>query len=287
MTDYPHVYTGIYIEKDDGEGRMELPCSRFPYGELHVTVPEKFEHGEVELTVIWDGPETLEALLLASNALAYMDNTINNITIPYMPYSRQDRVVHKGEAFSIQTFGSLLKGIHVNHDIVTFDLHSVACQQCLPESIRNVQLSSQRLFDWQDNYDFFVFPDKGAVSRYSDIVDDERYLAYNKTRDEHGSIDLELDSSRSTIHNKLSNIPNPRILVVDDLCDGGGTFVELRHQLSYIIDPEQVDLYVTHMRTMSKDIWHNYAKVMSSNSFLHDDSKPLTATIEWSEYNVS
>jgi len=85
--------------------------------------------------------------------------------------------------------------------------------------------------------DLIVFPDKGAMERYKDIqcISGLNTLFFEKVRDQQtGNITSLRPSKEIPSHNTA--------LVIDDICDGGRTFVEV----AKFLDGSVKHLYVSH-----------------------------------------
>lgn len=154
------------------------------------------------------------------------------LTIPYFPYARQDKHVSNNTTFARVTFEKLLKFLDFDY-VVAFDLHSPS--RCVvSHSPFNEVLEVIRKI----NSDMIVFPDKGAETKYLPIfasyIDS---ISANKIRNqETGEIThLELNG----------NCEGKKCLIVDDICDGGMTFIKLS-ELLFKNGASEVNLYVSH-----------------------------------------
>lgn len=145
------------------------------------------------------------------------------LTMPYVPYARQDRVCNAGEAFGIKVFANIINSLGLNR-VHVIDPHS----SVTPDLINNCVATplSELLDDFGSEYwDFVVVaPDAGAVKRAEGVAKHLNCpIVYaEKTRDQltgritGGRLDLAgVDCSGKDL------------LVVDDICDGGRTFVAL------------------------------------------------------------
>lgn len=279
MSKYPHVPTGVYLDYRDGEGWFEVPASRFPYGELHVQLPPSTVTTDIDMLLIWKGPETLESFILTASAIRNAGCSVASLQLPYMCYSRQDRVTGQGTAFSMEAFAEVVKMVSPK-SVHTFDLHNPTCRTLFePLPFFDTSLVAKFLERKHTEYDYIVFPDAGAYVRYMDVTLANKVLVYKKERqDDDVAIMLDVTPENFNEH----DLGDCKILVVDDLCDGGKTFTTVQDELIGVFPYDTVvDLYVTHMKRASDELTECFHTVMSSNSLWHDKTKPLTATIEW------
>jgi ribose-phosphate pyrophosphokinase len=148
--------------------------------------------------------------------------------------------------------------------VTTWDVHSGVAATCFEDhgiEFQNVQVdffinrfANKGLFDGTLENLVVVAPDKGAVARanlaaktlgVTDVVYGE------KVRDpENGEILgllLKRELPDGTVSSDIKDlaVEGKRVLIVDDICDGGRTFIELAKSLkSYHVST--IDLYVTH-----------------------------------------
>lgn len=166
--------------------------------------------------------------------------------MPYLPYARQDKFIHNNECFALRAFGNLLNSLEFDR-VSSFDAHSDVAGRVIKNfhSVSADALIKQLVKD----YDTVCYPDLGAQSRYRmdnlcnpiintrNQVANKQFLIGGKVRDQ--------STGRITSY-KLNREPveDEKVLVVDDLCDGGATFVLLGQELQkYHV---QADLYVSH-----------------------------------------
>ena len=239
----------------------------FPGGEIQVKIDTNFtENGKYQLehiavtANIFDSEGIIE-LLLVANAIkeAYGDGPLW-LTLPYFPYSRQDRVCSPGEAFSFKVVHDLL--LQYFDNITTYDLHNPRALLPKRYGLKSGKFDSEsRIINYpasifirklrlEGQYDFVVAPDKGAKERADGVA---KYLnipviTAEKVRD---------PNTGHITHTAIPTTSNIRyhskFLIVDDICDGGRTFVELakvlhERQGNELVDLPRstIDLYVTH-----------------------------------------
>jgi ribose-phosphate pyrophosphokinase len=158
------------------------------------------------------------------------------LVMKYFPYSRQDRRCHNGEGHSLKMVAKWINSLSFDK-VVTWDAHSSVLDAC----VDNLEERKQ----WQcamtlPRYDVLIAPDAGASKKIAAHrqVEEEfvPYLVAEKTRED-GTVKLKLPAF---------DFVGKRACVVDDLCDGGATFLAVAEALKGIDGPKQLDLYVTH-----------------------------------------
>ena len=182
-------------------------------------------------------------LLLVDELLARLHRGgRRTLVIPYFPYARQDRVMQPCEAFSLKAVARLINGLGFD-EVVTCDPHS----DVTPALVENIRVIPQeRLIAVPPEMlktfrPVIVAPDAGAAKKASRVAQGFglSMVTASKVRDvQTGQITrTELQSSAA-----LAGVD---VLIVDDICDGGRTFIELAKALRER-GAARVFLYVTH-----------------------------------------
>lgn len=231
------------------EDCINLPykLTQFSAGELHPKIQDYATTGNIEsisIKPITYNPTFIVELSLLVNAIRYefhMSIPID-LDLPYVPYSRQDRVCAQGDAFGLKVFADQINALNFN-SVVIFDAHSdvapALINNCIHREAKDLFILNSRFLD---NYSHLVSPDAGAYKKVNSIalIADLPVIPALKTRD--------------TTTGRLSNtvlvaedVENPsRLLVIDDLCDEGYTFILLGRELRKVFPDIPIDLYVSH-----------------------------------------
>ena len=165
-----------------------------------------------------------------------------DLTYPYFPYARQDRIIKEQEPFSLKIFCELLNSQNFN-SVTVYDPHS----DVTPALIKNCKVIHQwhiansiiprELLD--DPNVIFVSPDAGAYKKVSKLItNDYRIAIGTKVRGSKGDI------IKTELYSPV-DLKGKTCVVVDDICDGGRTFIELGKVLKHK-GAEKLHLYITH-----------------------------------------
>lgn len=179
------------------------------------------------------------------NALGGFYGVIDhNLILQYLPYARHDRRFSEGNNFGLQNFLYMLD--YIGFDNVTlYDPHSnVFKDNFFQKTEVRTQLdcfksAQSNYYKLKTKWDYVIAPDKGAVEKAKTLAD---YL---------GLPLVVCTKDRDPLTGKLSNPVvngevNGKCLIVDDIFDGGYTFLQLGMELKRV-GATQVDLYVTHL----------------------------------------
>lgn len=272
-----------------GSSTISVNVMKFPGGEVGVSVnqpnhPEyhSFAYGEIYATI--RSSDDLMALLLATDALkrAYV-GTKWTLNLPYVPYARQDRVCNPGEALSIKVMADLINAQGYSK-VRILDPHSAVT----PALINNCVVIDQSVIfaraevklDWSDIT--IVAPDQGATKKCEEFakrVGALEVITCQKTRElSTGKIESITFSGNPVFDNK-------RVVVLDDICDGGRTFIELANlieQHTIEFTPARMELMVTHgIFSKGVDVLTPYYDMIYTTDSFCDKEHPKLKVIEF------
>lgn len=250
-------------------GRLgEIPIKEwmFPCGESGIKIETNaftfIEDKDYTIQLMWEGDSDLLKLAQLVDALRVERAGRITLSIPYFPYSRQDRRCSRGEGHSLKVVASFINSLGF-HNVRTLDGHSTVLEAVvdrltvIPQGIcaHNLPL-----------HDILVAPDAGAskkVITHSQVWQDETdILQGEKTRHPDGSMTVNVPGAAA--------IRGKKVCVVDDLCDGGKTFIELAQAL-LPYEPSVLNLYVTH-GFFTKGV--NVLKPFYHNVYVHNLMRP-------------
>lgn len=210
------------------ENEIEFQNFIFSGGEPHIKIKSNFDVNQpVMITHRINSFNDFGLLLLTVDALRRMNVKIINAFVPYFPAARQDRIMIPGEPLSVKVYANIINSLGLNK-VIIFDPHS----EVTPALLNNVEVIY--------NYQFIeevikkistevklISPDGGALKKIYKVSE---YL---------GGIDVvECSKSRDVKTGKLfgfkvynDDLQGADCLIVDDICDGGGTFIGLAEAL--------------------------------------------------------
>ena len=220
----------------------------FNGGEEHVkiTKPQIATQSIVIETLITSSQDLIRLILL-KDAVDEINvyNVKAKLKMPYAPYARQDRRCDTGEAFSLKVVARLINGMGFD-EVVIVDPHS----DVTPALIDNVRVISQDTIAFTDlqhsdcdiwNKDVILCaPDGGALKKTFKLgmALGCPVISAEKIRDmSNGKI------IRTEVHS--DDLTGKIVWMIDDICDGGMTFIKLAETLK-AKGTKEVNLWVTH-----------------------------------------
>ena len=206
---------------------VEYQAFSFSGGEPHIKISPDTIAEQVMITHRVCSFNEFGLLLIAVDALKRLDVKHIEVFMPYFPAARQDRVMVEGESLSVKVYADILNNMGLAK-VHVYDPHSDVTPALLNNSktINNHSLVRQVVS--QINKDMYIVsPDGGALKKIHKLA------AHLQDYDV-----VECGKSRDVKTGKLSGFTVPlddlnarACLIVDDICDGGGTFMGLAEEL--------------------------------------------------------
>ncbi len=193
------------------------------------------------------------------------------LLLPYLPAARSDR----GEPTGAIVYADLVKSMNPQQ-VIGIDPHSDKIELFLGPKLTSIPptaLIERVLRETGDTYDAVIAPDHGAVPRARAVADALMVplVIADKKRDfETGKIEgITIDGVE----------PDKRYLVVDDICDGGGTFRGLAAATE--LERDRLGLWVTHgiFSGVAHELKKDYAHIYTTDSHPGHGSLAVKATV--------
>lgn len=228
---------------------IEVEFGQYPNGETLITgdkMPRRdFQPDWVEFA--YQSDADLVRLLFVKRYLDAKTTTATNLHVRYMPYSRMDRA--EGEAvFTLRHVAGFINDLGFDRVMVDEPHSDVTCAvldraeaqyptiDLLPQVLDRIGFDLTR--DW------LFFPDAGAQKRYAKLTGYQSAVGFKHRDFATGKLTGHLTVAFSSFE-----CPNydgtEKVLILDDLCSYGGTFVMASERLREMGWAE-VYLFVTH-----------------------------------------
>lgn len=221
-----------------------LPTTRFPDNTSQVWKLENFQdlQKRTYCKIEWDYTHEAELIEIAMlKDLLDKEEIVSHLHIKYLPYGRQDKEVANDATFALRSFAKLLNSLAFNR-VVIMDPHSLIALELIRNS-RAEYPHEQIQYLIQNNYcDLACYPDKGARAKYEEVYRSEIGTAFvygEKVRDQLTGNILKYDLIGG------DRVKGQKVLIIDDICDGGMTFKILAKDLLEA-GAAEVNLFVTH-----------------------------------------
>lgn len=201
-----------------------------------VKLGEGFDPTRVHTMVLRHSSTTeFFAAMSLVDSISARGGKVETLVLPYIPGARQDRVNPTGDVlYASRTFANMINAMDFSR-VIVLDPHSPVAPSMINRCIE-YPLSEVAECVWK-GYTGVIAPDKGAKARaeiFAAALGKPIFYA-SKNR----------DVSTGQLSGFSVDVPaGGHYLVVDDICDGGGTFVGLAEKIAE--NGAFADMYVTH-----------------------------------------
>ena len=221
-------------------GQQKVDCGIFD-----IIVSLHFGGKDIVSDALFSINDDILALAFTVDALKYQYPMANlHLDMPYVPYARQDRICNEGDSFQLKVVAKMINDMAFA-TITSVDPHSSVSAGVLDNfySVDQFDVFSKIKSNWSDVY--IVAPDQGAVKKSEDFaksVNAAGVITCSKVRDMSTGKIIGLRIIDEVDH-------GVNLFVLDDLCDGGRTFIEVAkalHAKCHWGKIAQLELAVTH-----------------------------------------
>jgi ribose-phosphate pyrophosphokinase len=264
----------------------DIELTHFPDGQPHIKVGIPFgkrcmtNPGVVDVSCRIRNPEELFKLLML-NEVILANNYVARLHIRYLMGARMDRAIGSTQPFTLKTVCETLNCMLPDSPISVFCPHSDAVSLLLKNYKQD--LNTETLFYVKTFEDIIeldkdgftlVLPDAGAGKRWYNNFDSvtSNYLNLRSSYLYNYNIDIvECSKKRDMQTGKLSSFRvfhevKKHCVILDDLCDGGRTFIGLAEELRKG-GAETVDLVVCHAIFSHGQELEGIDKIYTTNSY--------------------
>lgn len=226
----------------------EIVITKFPnmeslidFSQINTSIGDK---RPMNVTLIFEDNEDLINLMFVKKHLDQIFKNIDKLlVIRYMPYSRMDRQINNF-AFTLKYISEFINYLDFN-EVYVHEPHSDVTPALLNNctyvltSVRIVEEAMDEISFNKDN-DYILFPDAGAQKKYIDMFKGFKTIIGFKHRN------LQTGNIESFDVLCDNDLDGAKVLIIDDLCSRGGTFLATANALQ---DKNAGDIYlaVTHL----------------------------------------
>jgi ribose-phosphate pyrophosphokinase len=221
---------------------IHINKTTFSGGELHIRINPNGVSNDNKIKAYLYSSDAIMQLLLVVDAIYRIKPAANiDLVIPYFPYARQDRVCNRGEPFSLKLMTRLINDLNCR-SVTIYDPHSKITTDNLNncKAVTLEKLIPTFLTDKIKEEDaVLVSPDKGSKEKVQKLASNIgcQFISADKVRD--------VSTGRITSMSVRGVIKDKNYFIIDDICDGGATFIELAKLLKNK-GANELYLYVTH-----------------------------------------
>jgi ribose-phosphate pyrophosphokinase len=219
--------------------RQNIDVITFPDGQTHVRLKQnegrhRFLTWDVNCSITT--PEDLFLLQQTVNAIEKQFGKKGILTIPYLMGARFDRVMQPGDSFDLEVVANVINSLNFT-EVRLLDVHSEIATALIKN---NTNTTNQALVEkYKKPNSILICPDTGASKKI------DNYFKWNNNLVDVVICTKKRDLSNGKITLKVlepEKCLDKDCVIIDDLCDGGGTFLAIASQ----IQDKTLTLIVTH-----------------------------------------
>lgn len=219
----------------------EIVFDKYPNGETmapgaainHAAASARGVYKNVKVTFKYETDQDLINLMFVRK---HLGQQLVDLHISYMPYSRMDRAGDVG-VFTLKTVCELINSLDF-HTVIVQEPHSDVTPAlldrcaCLYPTIALLPVVVAKI-GFDRVWDYLFFPDAGAQKRYASVTGYKTAVGYKQRDFGTGQLlgKMETHGFTADPYTRGFVASNTEVLIVDDLCSKGGTFIMAVHAL--------------------------------------------------------
>lgn len=237
----------VLYERNQRLWAVPQKCFFFmPGGEPHAAIdPSLTRDRNITIDLRFRSAEEFLLMIWAAHAIKESKPAFLSIFLPYVPGGRQDRP-ESGIAFSLKLFADMINAVGFDQ-VYILDPHSYTTTALIKncsiidhwQSVANA-IAASVLGDDLPNLTGIIAPDAGASRRCHQFAN-----RYPKALQVYQATKNRNPQTGAISGFRCEQLPGGHHLVVDDICDGGGTFIGLADHLKEEQPGIQLSLFTT------------------------------------------
>jgi ribose-phosphate pyrophosphokinase len=238
---------------------IKYTVSNFPDGQHLLTVKgvvlhdlDEIREKEVRISSRFNSFIDLEMIICAAQALRELRVKSIHLFLPYVLGGRSDRKFSEGSSNYIKNVIAPILNSQKFESITCLDPHSDVLEACL-DNFKKIDNTYLVKFALQSIYGdsavdqsrfCLVSPDAGALKKVYHVAESIGYTDSIIIASKHR--DLKTGKITHTEVTGVDQHSKKDFIIIDDICDGGRTFIEIAKVLSDIKASSKIYLIVTH-----------------------------------------
>jgi ribose-phosphate pyrophosphokinase len=240
----------LNLVRPDGDFDIQYKVSRFPDGQQGITIQEVYYPKDPhEIISRLNSFKDLELILCATAALKAEGVREIMLTVPYFLGARSDRKFGQGSYHYLKDVICPIINAQGYRSVAVLDPHSDVLEACIDRLVPNSNLAFVKWaledLDYEKKQlDFtLVAPDAGAYKKVDSIARELKHPTEIVTA--HKRRDLQTGQIVSTTVEGIDEAQQ-KFVIIDDICDGGRTFLGIAEAIKSKVADAEIYLIVTH-----------------------------------------
>lgn len=249
---------------------IKYKISKFPDGQQSITLDKPQITQRMSIILLksrLNSFKDLELIITANQCLREFGIEDVNLYVPYFLGGRSDRKFGEGQTNYLKNVICPIINSQKFNKVVVMDPHSDVLEACLDNFVKigNFELVEFALDDINDKNVTLISPDAGAFKKIFDVATKfqiENIITATKVRDMKTGNILHTDVPGIDQHNDI------KYVIIDDICDGGRTFIEIAKTIHNVRPTAKIYLVVTHgiFSAGFKELFNYFEGIYTTNS---------------------
>ena len=269
---------------DISNSDISYKISKFPDGQQSITISnfliDSDKYSAVQLSSRMNSFRDIELIICANQILKEMGVEKVELYVPYFIGARSDRKFGEGQTNYLKNVICPIINSQGFSKVIVMDPHSDVLEACLNNfsKLNNfglVRFALSNIIDNKDTKVGLISPDAGALKKIFDVAKEfniSNVTTASKVRD---------IISGNIIRTELpimDLVDIEDIIIIDDICDGGRTFIELAKVIRLQTD-KPIHLIVTHgiFSAGFDELEKHFESIWTTDS-IHENIAELKAT---------
>ena len=259
------------------DSEIKYKLSQFPDGQQSVEVDIQTVDivRPVEISSRMTSFRSLEVIISATQDLYELGVTNISLYVPYFLGARSDRKFAVGTSNYLKSVICPIINSQNYSKVTVMDAHSDVLEACLNhfEKRTNIGVVHYALsgIDVENEDIVIISPDAGALKKIYDVATTFKIMnvvTAGKVRD------IATGKIVKTEMPDISKYAGKKFLIIDDICDGGRTFIELAKAIKEQLSDAECYLCITHgiFSAGLKELNQHFKGIFCTNSYSDMDS---------------
>jgi ribose-phosphate pyrophosphokinase len=257
---------------------IKYKISKFPDGQQSIALDKPQITQRMSMILLksrLNSFKNLELIINANQCLREFGIEDINLYVPYFLGGRSDRKFGEGQTNYLKNVICPIVNSQKFNKVVVMDPHSDVLEACLDNFVKigNFELVEFALNNINDKNITLISPDAGAFKKIFDVATKfqiENIITATKVRDMKTGNILHTDVPGIDQHNDI------KYVIIDDICDGGRTFIEIAKTIHNVRPTAKIYLVVTHgiFSAGFKELFNYFEGIYTTNSIddIHETS---------------
>jgi ribose-phosphate pyrophosphokinase len=259
---------------DPTSSNIDYKISKFPDGQQTIDLIGDYSGENLTNVIIYSRLNSfrdLELIICATQAVRNLSDCTISLYVPSFLGARSDRKFQTGGVNYLKQVICPIINSQNYSTVLVLDPHSDVLEACINnfEKINNHLVVKYSLQDLYKDEDYskvaIVSPDAGALKKIYDVAKEyniEKVVTASKVRD------IKTSKILKTELPQTDWAGTETVIIIDDICDGGRTFIELAKTIREYGFTDKIVLIVTHgiFTAGLKPLNEHFDHIYSTNS---------------------